>query len=89
MTYRKKQRRKAGLGLQPKDFADLAPCSDLHKVEEFGHIERGKISPSVNGERRQQGDISDMIWYVAEVISSLSSFFELCPGDLIFTGTPA
>jgi len=30
-----------------------------------------------------------MIWSVAEVISSLSSFFELCPGDLIFTGIPA
>ena len=29
-----------------------------------------------------------MIWSVAEVISNLSSFFELCPGDLIFTGTP-
>jgi len=58
-------------------------------VEEVGHIERGKITLSVNGEIRQQGDISDMIWPVAEVISSLSSFFELCPEDLIFTGTPA
>jgi len=52
-------------------------------VEEVGHIERGKITLAVNGEIRQQGDISDMIWSVAEVISSLSSFFELCPGDLI------
>ena len=58
-------------------------------MEEVGHIERGKITLSVNGEIRQQGDISDMIWSVAEVISSLSSFFELCPGDLIFTGTSA
>lgn len=58
-------------------------------MEEVGHIERGKITLSVNGEIRQQGDISDMIWSVAEVISSLSSFFELCPRDLIITGTPA
>ena len=58
-------------------------------MEEVGHIERGKITLSVNGEIRQQGDISDMNWSVAEVISSLSSFFELCPEDLIFTGTPA
>ena len=70
-------------------FDRPAPCSDLQKVEDVGHIERGKITLSVNGEIRQQGDISDMIWSVAEVISSLSSFFELCPGDLIFTGTPA
>ena len=58
-------------------------------MEEVGHIERGKITLSVNGEIRQQGDIPDMIWSVAEVISGLSSFFELCPGELIFTGTPA
>ena len=43
----------------------------------------------VNGELRQQGDISEMIWSVAEVVSSLSGFFELCPGDLIYSGTPA
>ena len=30
-----------------------------------------------------------MIWSVAEVITSFSSFFELYPRDLIFTGTPA
>jgi fumarylpyruvate hydrolase len=30
-----------------------------------------------------------MIWFVAEVVSSLFGVFELCPGDLIFTGTPA
>ncbi len=43
----------------------------------------------MKGEKLQQGDISDMIWSDKEVISSLSSYFELCPVDLIFTGTPA
>ena len=57
-------------------------------MEEVGHIERGKITLSVNGEIRQQGDIPDMIWSVAEVISGLSSFFELCPGDLILPAHP-
>ena len=47
----------------------------------------GKITLSVNGEIRQQGDISDMTWSVAEVILRLSSFFERCLGDVIFTGT--
>ena len=88
MTCRsKKEERQAWA--TAKGFDRSAPCSDLHKVEEVGHIERGKITLSVNGEIRQQGDIPDMIWSVAEVISGLSSFFELCPGDLIFTGTPA
>ena len=72
-----------------KGFDNSAPCSAVHSVGEVGHFERGKITLSVNGELRQKGDISDMIWSVAELISSLSSFFELCPGDLIYTGTPA
>ena len=72
-----------------KGFDNSAPCSAIHSVSEVGHFERGKITLSVNGELRQKGDIADMIWSVAEVISSLSCFFELCPGDLIYTGTPA
>ena len=65
-----------------------APCSALHLIDEVGHIKQGKITLSVNGEVRQQGEIADMIWSVSEVISSLSRLFELYPVDLIFTGTP-
>ena len=72
-----------------KGFDHSAPCSVLHKVEEVGYLEKGNISLRVNGEIRQQGDISEMIWSVPEIISILSGFFELCPGDLIFTGTPS
>lgn len=72
-----------------KGFDQSAPCSVLHKVDEVGHLEQGKIILNVNGEIRQQGDISEMIWSVPEIISILSGYFELCPGDLIFTGTPA
>jgi fumarylpyruvate hydrolase len=43
----------------------------------------------VNGEVRQQADIDDMIFSVAEVIHELSRYFDLQAGDLIFTGTPA
>ncbi|MBS1255339.1 MAG: Fumarylpyruvate hydrolase [Deltaproteobacteria bacterium] len=71
-----------------KGFDHSAPCSVLHKVDEVGHLEQGKITLNVNGEIRQQGDISEMIWSVPEIISILSGYFELCPGDLIFTGTP-
>ena len=49
----------------------------------------GAITLRVNGERRQDGDLSQMIWNVAEVISKLSAYVALAPGDLIFTGTPA
>lgn len=48
----------------------------------------GEISLYVNGEVRQHGNLSDMIWSVPEIISDLSSYYHLEPGDLIFTGTP-
>ncbi|MCP2678531.1 fumarylacetoacetate hydrolase family protein [Maricaulaceae bacterium NA33B04] len=49
----------------------------------------GDISLKVNGETRQSGDLNQMIWSNAEVISHLSHLVRLQPGDLIFTGTPA
>ena len=49
----------------------------------------GSISLSVDGEARQSGDLKDMIWSVAEIIAALSTYVEIAPGDLIFTGTPA
>lgn len=49
----------------------------------------GAISLSIDGKVRQSGDLKDMIWSVAEIIAALSTYVEVAPGDLIFTGTPA
>ena len=49
----------------------------------------GRIRLTQNGVTRQDADLADMIWSVAEVIRELSTYFELAPGDLIYTGTPA
>ena len=49
----------------------------------------GGIALTVDGETCQSGDLSMMIWSVPEIIATLSTFVELAPGDLIFTGTPA
>jgi fumarylpyruvate hydrolase len=49
----------------------------------------GSITLTIDGDLRQNGDLKDMIWSVAEVIAALSNYVELAPGDLIFTGTPA
>jgi fumarylpyruvate hydrolase len=49
----------------------------------------GSISLTIDGNVRQRGDLKDMIWSVAEVIAALSTYVDLAPGDLIFTGTPA
>ena len=72
-----------------KSFAEAAPIGPLHPVTAVGHPARGKIWVDVNGARRQQGDLADMIWDVAHTIHFLSQYYELLPGDLIFTGTPA
>ncbi|WP_114394855.1 fumarylacetoacetate hydrolase family protein [Oleisolibacter albus] len=72
-----------------KGFDHSAPVSPLRPVTEIGHPATGAIALSVNGTLRQQGDLGDMIWSVAEIIAHLSRLFVLQPGDLIFTGTPA
>ena len=53
------------------------------------HVARGRIWLKVNGSLRQDADVSEMISNVPELIAELSTFFELRPGDLIYTGTPA
>jgi fumarylpyruvate hydrolase len=72
-----------------KGFDHSAPVSAIRRAADVGHPERGRIWIEVNGERRQQADLSEMIWNVPEIIAELSTLFELVPGDLIFTGTPA
>ncbi len=72
-----------------KGFDHSAPVSALHTVEKTGHPHHARLTLTVNGEPRQVTDIADMIFPVAEIIAELSKLFELKPGDLIFTGTPA
>jgi fumarylpyruvate hydrolase len=72
-----------------KAFDRSAPASAIAKAARIGHPERGRIALAVNGEIRQQGDLSEMIWKVPEILAELSTLFELAPGDLVFTGTPA
>ncbi|MBT3703073.1 MAG: fumarylacetoacetate hydrolase family protein [Alphaproteobacteria bacterium] len=72
-----------------KAFENSAPCSALNPASSIGHPGNGRIWLEVNGEVRQDGDLNQLIWNVAESISYLSGLFTLAAGDLIFTGTPA
>ena len=54
-----------------------------------GHPAAGAITLEIDGETRQRGDLSEMIWSVPEIIGHLSRLFTLKPGDLIYTGTPS
>ena len=71
-----------------KAFDRSAPIGPLHPAGAIGHPASGRIWLTVNGAPRQQGDLADLIWSVPETIAHLSKYFELRPGDLIFTGTP-
>ncbi|MDX1575781.1 MAG: fumarylacetoacetate hydrolase family protein [Kiloniellales bacterium] len=72
-----------------KAFDHSAPCSEVVPAANIGHPERGAIRLEVGGERRQEGDLAQMIWKVPEIIATLSGLFTLAPGDLIYSGTPA
>jgi len=72
-----------------KGFDASAPCSPLHPVAQTGHPTAARIWLEVNGVIKQEGNLNEMIWPVADVISHLSRLVALAPGDLIYTGTPS
>jgi fumarylpyruvate hydrolase len=72
-----------------KGFDASAPCSALHPVSDVGHPSEARIWLEVNGTLRQEGNLNEMIWPIADVIASLSRLVTLAPGDLIYSGTPS
>jgi fumarylpyruvate hydrolase len=72
-----------------KAFDHSAPISAIHPVAKAPVPHAAAIRLSVNGEVKQQGNTSQMIWKPAEIIAALSQIWSLAEGDLIFTGTPA
>ena len=71
-----------------KSFDKSAPIGAIHKLAQTGHFTKGAIWLKVNGAVKQNADLNQMIWSVAEQISKLSEAFELFPGDIIYSGTP-
>jgi fumarylpyruvate hydrolase len=72
-----------------KGFDASAPCSALIPAAKLGHPQDARIWLEVNGALRQEGNLNEMIWPIADVIGHLSRLVTLAPGDLIYTGTPA
>lgn len=71
-----------------KSFDKSAPIGPLHTVGQVGHFKEGAIWLKVNGAIKQNANLNQMIWSVAEQISRISEAFELMPGDIIYSGTP-
>ncbi len=72
-----------------KGFDHSAPISAIHRAADVGHPAAGRIWLAVNGQIRQDAALNALIWSVAESLAELSAFFEIAPGDLLYTGTPA
>jgi fumarylpyruvate hydrolase len=72
-----------------KNVEQSSPIGPIHPVSEVGHPDAGAIRLTVNGDVRQDADMRELIWPLADVIAHLSQYYRLEPGDLIYTGTPA
>jgi len=72
-----------------KAFDASAPISAIVPASEVGPIARRTLTLEINGERRQHGDLRDLIWTVPDILHELSQLYRLRAGDLVFMGTPA
>jgi 2-keto-4-pentenoate hydratase/2-oxohepta-3-ene-1,7-dioic acid hydratase in catechol pathway len=92
LTLRDQQKKLKELGRPweiAKGFDGACPVSDFIPAAELADVQQLEFSLRVNGELRQQGDTRMMIRSVTQIISEMSQFFTLLPGDLVLTGTPA
>lgn len=71
-----------------KGFNGSAPVSDFIPKKELGDLGHLDFSLSVNGEVRQKGNTSMMLYSIDYLIAFVSKYFTLKTGDLLFTGTP-
>jgi fumarylpyruvate hydrolase len=72
-----------------KAFDNSAPCGALVPAAKVKDPNKGRIFLKNNGAVKQDGDLSQMIWNVQEIIEKLSEMVELGAGDIIMTGTPS
>jgi 2-keto-4-pentenoate hydratase/2-oxohepta-3-ene-1,7-dioic acid hydratase in catechol pathway len=80
--------RKDGQWTRAKGFDTFCPLGPAIETE-LDPLERLAVIARVNGDVRQAGFTSDMIFGVAELLEFISGVMTLLPGDVILTGTPA
>jgi 2-keto-4-pentenoate hydratase/2-oxohepta-3-ene-1,7-dioic acid hydratase in catechol pathway len=84
------QYNRGGQGFKGKSSDTFAPLGPfLATSDEIVDPQKLSMRLSVNGELKQSGSTRDMIYSVAELVSYISRFMSLQPGDVILTGTPA
>ncbi len=90
VSERHMQRERGGQMTKGKSGDTFAPIGPwLVTADEVADCQSLNVVTEVDGERRQSGNTSDMVFSVAHIVSYLSQFFTLYPGDVIASGTPA
>lgn len=72
-----------------KAFEQSAVVGKMTRAAACGPLGGKAIRLAVNGSLKQSAKLDDLIWNVEQLVSHLSRYYHLIPGDLIFTGTPA
>ncbi|KSA13975.1 fumarylacetoacetate hydrolase family protein [Maribacter dokdonensis] len=82
-------REKKGPWALAKGFDGASPVSGFKPISDFPELDNINFDLVINGEKKQVGNTGYIIYNFAEIISFVSTFMTLNPGDMIFTGTPA
>ncbi|MEP2280888.1 fumarylacetoacetate hydrolase family protein [Maribacter sp.] len=82
-------RDKKGPWALAKGFDGASPIAGFKPVSDFPELDNINFDLVINGEKKQVGNTGYIIYNFAEIISFVSTFMTLNPGDMIFTGTPA
>lgn len=92
LTERKKQTEAKAKGMPwtlAKSFDGACPVSSFFSVKKLEDLEKLQLRLWVNDELRQQGQISQMIFKIPDLVEYVLEHFPVCAGDLLLTGTPA
>ena len=82
--------KRSGQWLIGKTMPGFGPCGPfIVTADGYDPTEGKSVRSYVNGQLRQDGTTADMIFPVAKLVSYASHYIKLCPGDLIYTGTPS
>lgn len=71
-----------------KGFDGAAAIGEWIPKEEFADVQNLNFHLDINGQAVQQGNTSDMLFKIDEIISYISQFYTLKTGDILYTGTP-
>jgi 2-keto-4-pentenoate hydratase/2-oxohepta-3-ene-1,7-dioic acid hydratase in catechol pathway len=71
-----------------KSFDGACPLTAVVGIDKFPDLQDINFSLAIDGELRQLGDSSEMLFPIAPLVSEISKHFTLMPGDIVLTGTP-